>query len=311
MESTQLKSLLESLIFVSETPLKVGEMLQTIQDFETSKNRADAQAEGESEDNYEQVPTENPSSDVEAQLEAKSQQEESKISRSELQQALEELTSEYQLNPTHGIVLAEVAGGWQFRTRPENGALLRQLCQVKPTRLSKPSLETLAIVAYRQPVTRVEIDEIRGVDTGGVLKTLLEKNLLRIVGKKEEPGRPMLYGTTQEFLELFQLKSLKDLPTLKEFRELEEEFQNKATAEGTVVENIPEDTQDFITHLEETAHAGLEFLDEEEEAVIEELEGSLKDLRQREKDIFVEEGKEAASATNPPPPENAETPRNS
>ena len=98
-------------------------------------------------------------------------------------------------------------------------------------RLTRAQVETLAIVAYRQPVTRPEVDDIRGVDSGATLKLLLERDLLRILGKKDEPGRPILYGTTTQFLEFFGLKSLKDLPTLREFTELSDESLRVAEAE--------------------------------------------------------------------------------
>ncbi|HXU60474.1 MAG TPA: SMC-Scp complex subunit ScpB, partial [Polyangia bacterium] len=100
----------------------------------------------------------------------------------------------------------------------------------KPPRLSRAMLETLAIVAYRQPITRPEIDEIRGVDCGPVLKTLLDRNLVRMIGKKEEVGRPLLYGTTPEFLRTFSLKDLTELPTLREFHELGEAEMAKVDA---------------------------------------------------------------------------------
>lgn len=136
-----------------------------------------------------------------------------------------------------GFQLHQVAGGYQFRTNPENAAWVQKLLAQKPVKLSRAQLETLAIVSYRQPVTRPEIDEIRGVDSGGTLKTLLDRSLIRILGKKEEPGRPMLYGTTREFLEFFNLRDLKDLPTLREFHELSEEHQAQVAAlEGVAPE---------------------------------------------------------------------------
>lgn len=119
-----------------------------------------------------------------------------------------------------GIQLISVAGGWQLRTHPANGAWVAKLVAGRPQRLSRAMMETLAIVAYRQPITRPEIDEIRGVDCGPVLRTLLDRNLIRIIGKKEEVGRPMLYGTTPEFLKTFSLRDLTELPTLREFHEL-------------------------------------------------------------------------------------------
>jgi len=122
-----------------------------------------------------------------------------------------------------GIQLASLAGGWQFRTHPENGPWVAKLIAGRPQRLSRAMLETLAIVAYRQPITRPEIDEIRGVDCGPVLKTLLDRAFIRILGKKEDVGRPMLYGTTPEFLRTFSLRDLTELPTLREFHELSEQ----------------------------------------------------------------------------------------
>src|SRR6185369_8976212 len=124
-----------------------------------------------------------------------------------------------------GIVVVNVAGGWQLRTNPAFGAWVGKLLAGKPVRLSRAMLETLAIIAYRQPVTRPELDEIRGVDCGPVLGTLLDRNLIRIIGKKEEVGRPMLYGTTGEFLRVFSLKDLTELPTLRQFHELSIEHQ--------------------------------------------------------------------------------------
>jgi segregation and condensation protein B len=122
-----------------------------------------------------------------------------------------------------GIQLASLAGGWQFRTHPDNGPWVAKLVAGRPPRLSRAMLEALAIIAYRQPITRPEIDEIRGVDCGPVLKTLLDRGFVRILGKKEDVGRPMLYGTTPDFLRTFSLRDLSELPTLREFHELSEQ----------------------------------------------------------------------------------------
>ncbi|HKX12078.1 MAG TPA: SMC-Scp complex subunit ScpB [bacterium] len=290
MESTRLKSFLESLIFVSEHPMKMPEMLVAVQNYEELL----ARPVSEGPEPEQAVTDVEAPADVASQLEAVAEKEAEKIGRSEILQALEELAAEYRDQPQRGIVLAEVANGWQFRTKPENAAILQQFYQPKPTKISKPSLETLAIVAYKQPITRVEIDLIRGVDSGGVLKTLLEKNLVRIVGKKDEPGKPMLYGTTQDFLELFQLKGLQELPTLKEFRELEEEFQRKS-GEGTVVENEAELEAEEESLLEgDAVQEMIAALDEEDEEAILDLESSLKGLRDVEKEIFAEEKAEEA-----------------
>jgi segregation and condensation protein B len=128
--------------------------------------------------------------------------------------------------------LCEVAGGWQFRTNPDNAEWVRKMLASKPVRLSRAALETLAVIAYRQPVTRAEIEDVRGVDSGGVLKLLLDRRLIKIIGKKEEIGRPSLYGTTKDFLEFFGLKDLTNLPTLREFHELTEESVSKLQDAG-------------------------------------------------------------------------------
>jgi segregation and condensation protein B len=154
------------------------------------------------------------------------------LEEARIEKALDQLTGHYREGPC-GIVLHEVAGGWQLRTSPDNADFARRFLKVKPQRLTRAALETLAIVAYRQPVTRPEIEEIRGVDCGAVVKALLERRLVKILGKKEEPGRPMLYGTTREFLEFFALKDLASLPTLREFHELSEEHRD-------IVEKAPE-----------------------------------------------------------------------
>ena len=139
--------------------------------------------------------------------------------RKELRTLLDELNEEY-VSRGRAFEIVEVAQGYQVRTRSEFGKWISKLKQQKPQRLSRPALESLAIIAYRQPVTRAEIESIRGVDTGAVLGSLLEKRMVRILGRKEVPGRPILYGTTQDFLELFGLKNLSNLPTLREIESM-------------------------------------------------------------------------------------------
>ena len=139
--------------------------------------------------------------------------------RDEIREAIESVTSECRENG-RGVELTVVAGGYQFRSRPELADYIRRLKRVKPARFSPSSLETLAIIAYRQPVTRAEIEYLRGVDSGGILKSLLDKKLIRIIGKKDIPGKPLIYGTTREFMETFNLKDLASLPTLREIEEL-------------------------------------------------------------------------------------------
>ena len=122
-----------------------------------------------------------------------------------------------------GVELQRVAGGYQFRTPEQTASFVRAFLAPKPVRLSRAQLEVLAIVAYRQPITRPEIDDVRGVDSGSALRLLADRELVKTLGRKDDPGRPLLYGTTRAFLELFGLASLRDLPTLKEFSELSEE----------------------------------------------------------------------------------------
>ena len=117
----------------------------------------------------------------------------------------------------------EVAGGYQFRTRAEFSGYLQQLQRQRPLRLSGAALETLSIVAYKQPATRAEVEEVRGVESGAVLKTLMDRQLVRLAGHRDVPGRPMIYGTTRRFLEIFGLESLKDLPRLRDLEELARE----------------------------------------------------------------------------------------
>lgn len=159
------------------------------------------------------------------------------IDRSRVAGAIKELAEDYD-SASRGFFLQEVGGGYQLRTRPEYSDYLRRLGRSRPFKFSRPALETLAIIAYRQPVTRTEIEYLRGVDSGSVLKTLLDKHLVRILGKKDVPGKPAIYGTTREFLELFGLSDLSSLPTLKEFSELAADITATDDLELTV-ENEP------------------------------------------------------------------------
>jgi segregation and condensation protein B len=141
------------------------------------------------------------------------------VNKRDLQRLLAEMMEDCRKSE-RGITLVEVAEGFQFRTRPELGEWVRKLKKVKTSALSQPSLETLAIIAYRQPVVRMDVEKIRGVDSGGVLRTLLEKKLIKIIGKKDVPGKPIVYGTSKRFLEVFGLKDLSELPTLKDLDSL-------------------------------------------------------------------------------------------
>ncbi len=176
ISKNQLKSALETILFLSERPLPMSRLTEIIPE----------------------------------------------VTENELKEAIAELQSDRAAEGC-GVEISEVANGYQMRTKPENSPWIFRMNKARPVRLSRAALETLSICAYRQPVTRAEIDDIRGVDSGPVLKSLLEKNLVRILGKKEEPGSPLIYGTTKEFLEFFSLRNLSDLPSLREYTELGQE----------------------------------------------------------------------------------------
>ena len=173
MEREEVKSVIESLLFVADGP-------QTLQRFAEVMDGVDKQT---------------------------------------LQDAINELQRELDAQ-NRGVQLVEVAGGYQLRTAKANADWVKKFLGGRPARMGKATLETLAIIAYRQPITKAEIEAIRGVDVDGVIATLLERNLIRAVARKDVPGRPFLYGTTAEFLQLFNLKDLTHLPTLKEMEEI-------------------------------------------------------------------------------------------
>ena len=173
MERADLKSIVESLLFVADGPLtlqRLGEVLEG-------------------------------------------------CARDDIRSVLEDIQAELD-HERRGVRLVEIAGGYQLRTPKVNADWVKKLLGGRPPRMSRATLETLAIIAYRQPITRAEIEAIRGVDVDGVVGTLLERNLIRAVARKDVPGRPFLYGTTPEFLQLFNLKDLSHLPTLKEMEEI-------------------------------------------------------------------------------------------
>jgi segregation and condensation protein B len=150
-----------------------------------------------------------------------------------LRRLFQELAEEF-AQAQRGIRIVEVADGFQMVTDPELAPYVGQLNRrIRTIRLTKPSLETLAIIAYRQPATRVEIEQIRGVDVDGVVETLLKLNMIRILGRKEVVGRPLLYGTTREFLEHFGLKNLDELPSLDELQGVPAELREVAGIAAT------------------------------------------------------------------------------
>ena len=184
MTTPDLKSIVESLFFISDAPLTLEKLCAILEEHE----------------------------------------------RGAVEAAIARLREEY-AEAGRGIRLAEVAGGYQLRSNPENADFIRRLIRGKSFKFSRSALETLAVIAYRQPITRAEVEYLRGVDTGGVIKTLLEKKMIRILGKKDIPGKPLIYGTSREFLETFSLKDLASLPTLKDIKELAETFSDGEQAE--------------------------------------------------------------------------------
>jgi segregation and condensation protein B len=144
---------------------------------------------------------------------------------SDIKSALKILENDYEVLD-RSFTLKEVAEGYQFRSRSEYGSYILKLFQTAPNKLSRAAMETLAIIAYKQPILRHEIERLRGVDVGGILKTLLEKGLITVMGRKELPGRPLIYGTTKRFLEVFDLRDISSLPKLKEIKDFgSEEYE--------------------------------------------------------------------------------------
>ncbi len=143
------------------------------------------------------------------------------MSKKEIKELIEELIEEYQ-NLKRGIYIREVAHGYQFCTKPEYADVIKKLRKSKPYHLSQPTLETLSIIAYKQPTTRAEVEVVRGVDCSGVIRSLLEKKLITILGKKDIIGRPFLYGTTSRFLEVFGLENLASLPAIEKVEQLKD-----------------------------------------------------------------------------------------
>lgn len=184
-----------------------------------------------------------------------------KIRAAEVRDLLIEIRVDYE---DRGIELVEINGGFQFRSVASSAPFVRNLVAQRPVRLTKAQLETLALIAYRQPITRPEIDDVRGVDSGSAIKVLLERELVKILGRKDEAGRPLLYGTTPHFLEFFGMKAMTDLPTLREFTELSAEhrelFKAKtgeipdlSTEPSPIAEHTSDDDEDAIDTVGEVA----------------------------------------------------------
>jgi len=187
-----LKAQLEAIIYAAETPITLEHMVQLVKESVAAEGAAD-----------------------EAEV------------KSRVRAALEELVADY-AGPDHGVEIRQVAGGYRMSTKPEQHEMVRSFAKSlkPPIRLSLPALETLAVIAYKQPATVPEINEIRGVDSGGVIATLLDRKLITTSGRKQVIGRPILYKTTKEFLMRFGLKDVNELPSMEEFEKLvAESFQ--------------------------------------------------------------------------------------
>lgn len=213
------------------------------------------------------------------------------INKAEIEAAIEGIRADYNADPARGLQIVEVAGGYQFRTKPKCADWLQRLNVPKAVRLSQPALETLAVIAYRQPTLRSDIEAIRGVDCGGVLKTLLEKGLIRIICKSDEPGNPLVYGTTKAFLETFGLSNLKELPTLREIDGLDVREKigdlgrgEAAEGEGCTGEGVGEIIAEYREEI--TAYRPDPEKIAEDDMAIRDLEESIKNLRRLEKDVF-------------------------
>lgn len=156
---------------------------------------------------------------------------------SKVRALVKELNDEY-VEQRRAFEIWEIAGGYQLRTLPEYSPYLKQIQKSRPLRLSQAALETLSVIAYRQPVTRAEVEHVRGVDAGAVLRSLLERRLIKIAGHREVPGRPIVYGTGRRFLEVFGLAKLGDLPALRDLAELAVD-----EASGEVVRVSPSESE--------------------------------------------------------------------
>lgn len=233
----QLKSILETLVFISGGPLGTSDMIEA--------------------------------------LKAVHVQDGPQPTKKELEEALGQLMADWE-GREGGLRLCRVAEGYEFRSDPEYAPWIKGLNKPKPQRLSVPAVETMALIAYRQPVTRSDIESIRGVDSGGVLKSLSDRRLIKVVGRKEEAGRPLLYATTTEFLEFFGLKDLSDLPPLREFEEMIRQSAEGGGEGGSRETDLS--VSDLISSSSE-----LEAVDERDREVLEDLEGTLKDLKDKEK----------------------------
>jgi segregation and condensation protein B len=228
-----LKAELEAIIYAAETPISLEQMVQLVKETVV--------AEGVTDD---------------AEI------------KSRVRSSLEELIAEYAA-PSHGIEIRQVAGGYRMSTKPEQHEVVRSFAKSlkPPIRLSLPALETLAVIAYKQPVTVPEINDIRGVDSGGVIGTLLDRKVITTAGRKQVIGRPILYKTTKEFLMRFGLKDVNELPSMEEFEKLvAESFQAELAPVESTTAATTEPAEVAASEAEPTEAGAQENLQEAEKA---------------------------------------------
>lgn len=176
----------------------------------------------------------------------------------EIQEQVELLKTRY-LEPTFGFELREAQGGFQFVTKAQNAEYVRRFLETKPFRLGRSSLEVLAIIAYRQPITRAEIDAVRGIDSSHLLRTLIERGLVKMAGKAEVPGRPVQYGTTPKFLEVVGLNTISELPPLTELEQLQGNTEDPLKALEAGLDKLIAEPPELLEKMED--QGGLEEID--------------------------------------------------
>jgi len=247
MERNRIKSVINSLLFVSEKPLSTARIVDVFNDDNDVNNNV-------------------------------------------ITEILNEMKTEYSTDDRLGFVMDEVSDGWQLRTRDDNNTWVKKLESIKPIRISPAALEALAIIAYKQPIIKAEVDKIRGVDSSHLVKALMERSLVKISGRADLPGKPLLYSTTPEFLEIFGLKDIKDLPSLAEIEELA--ARTGSTGDFKELNNslrliVEETTSIDMVADDDEMSSNAEVLDE-----MEELNKELRidiDLVQEKVDIIFEE----------------------
>jgi len=225
------------------------------------------------------------------QLLEKQQELDSEITSTDVRKYIEAIDADLK-QEDRGLELVTVAKGYQIRTKYDIAEFLKDEKVQTPSRFSPSSLEALAIVAYQQPITRQKIESIRGVDSGGVMKTLLDKNILRVVGRSDEPGKPLIYGTSKKFLEVFGLKNIKELPSLQDYESLQLAQNGERFAQGH------DDHSDDKIEIADLIDAN-PALEEADKEIIVDLDESLKHLKTVEKEIFGTENKTDEQRADP------------